>query len=119
MLPHKSLVSVMICIAISPVIALSQTRPTRVTTTTAPTVRGPQRWEKAIAEYEKQDKENPPPKGALLFTGASSIRMWKSLPQAFADQTVLNRGFGGSEIADATYFADRIIFPYEPKMILL
>src|SRR5207302_2330225 len=43
--------------------------------------------------------------------------MWTSLPQDFPDQTILNRGFGGSQIADATYFAERIIFPYEPKMI--
>jgi len=32
---------------------------------------------------------------------------------------VLNRGFGGSQIVDATHFADRIIFPYKPKMVLL
>ncbi len=32
---------------------------------------------------------------------------------------VINRGFGGSQIADATHFADRIIIPYKPKMVLL
>ena len=32
---------------------------------------------------------------------------------------VLNRGFGGSQIVDATHFADRIIIPYKPKMVLL
>ena len=37
----------------------------------------------------------------------------------FPGQPVLNRGFGGSQIVDATYFADRIIFPYKPKMVLL
>ena len=75
------------------------------------------RWEKEISGYEQQDRANPPPKGALLFTGASTIRMWKSLAADFPEQKVINRGFGGSQIADATHFADRIIFPYEPKMI--
>jgi lysophospholipase L1-like esterase len=30
---------------------------------------------------------------------------------------VINRGFGGSEIADATHFCDRIVVPYKPRMI--
>lgn len=77
------------------------------------------KWEKEIAAFEKADSANPPPKGAVLFTGASSIRMWKSLPADFPGVTILNRGFGGSEIADATHFAPRIIFPYKPKTIYL
>src|SRR2546423_1801598 len=87
--------------------------------TSAPATRptGFARWEKEIAAYEQQDRANPPPKGALLFTGASTIRMWKSLAADYPDQKLINRGFGGSQIADATHFADRIIFPYEPKMI--
>jgi lysophospholipase L1-like esterase len=32
---------------------------------------------------------------------------------------VINRGFGGSHIVDATHFAERIVFPYQPKMIFL
>jgi lysophospholipase L1-like esterase len=32
---------------------------------------------------------------------------------------VINRGFGGSQIADSTHFAERIVFPYAPRMILL
>jgi lysophospholipase L1-like esterase len=77
------------------------------------------RWEKEIAAFEKSDRENPPPKGGLLFIGSSSIRMWTSLPTDYPDQKILNRGFGGSEIEDSTHFADRVIFPYEPKMIYL
>ena len=32
---------------------------------------------------------------------------------------VINRGFGGSQIVDSAHFADRIIFPYAPRMIFL
>src|SRR5205823_5645605 len=38
--------------------------------------KGPERFEKDIAAYEAQDRENPPPKGQILFTGASTIRRW-------------------------------------------
>ena len=76
-------------------------------------------WEKEIAAYEAADKTSPPPKGAILFIGSSTIRLWKTLAQDFPDHHVINRGFGGSEIADSTHFADRVIFPYEPKMVLI
>ncbi len=76
-------------------------------------------WEKEIAAYEAADRTNPPPKGAVLFVGSSTIRMWKSLATDFPDHAVVNRGFGGSEIADSTHFADRIVVPYEPAQIFL
>jgi len=75
------------------------------------------RWEKEVAAYEASDRTNPPPKNALLFTGASTIRKWTTLAQDFPGQPVLNRGVGGSEIVDITHFADRIVFPYHPRMI--
>jgi len=31
---------------------------------------------------------------------------------------VINRGFGGSEIEDATHFAERLVFPYLPKQVI-
>ncbi len=77
------------------------------------------RWEKEIAGYEASDRSNPPPKGGALFTGSSTIRLWKTLASDFPDHKVINRGFGGSEIVDATHFADRIIFPHEPKQVFL
>src|SRR5438445_12744589 len=77
------------------------------------------KWEKEITAYEQMDRTNPPPKGALLFIGSSTIRLWKTLAEDFPQHRVINRGFGGSEIVDATHFADRIIFPYQPRMVFL
>jgi lysophospholipase L1-like esterase len=76
-------------------------------------------WEKEIQAFEAADRTQPPPKGAILFTGASGIRMWKTLAEDFPDQKVINRGFGGSEMADAVYFADRIVTPYKPRLIVI
>jgi hypothetical protein len=43
------------------------------------------RWEKAIADFESQDKTNPPPKGGLVFIGSSTIARWKTLAQDFPE----------------------------------
>lgn len=77
------------------------------------------RWEKEIAALELADKTNPPPQGGNLFVGASTIKRWTTLAQDFPDQKVVNRGFGGSQICDSTHFADRLIFPHRPKLVLL
>jgi lysophospholipase L1-like esterase len=77
------------------------------------------KWEKTIAGFEQKDKETPPPKGAVLFVGSSTIVRWKSLAADYPGVTVLNRGFGGNQIKDSTYYAERMIFPYEPKAIFL
>ncbi len=77
------------------------------------------KWEKEIAAYEQMDRTNPPTAGALLFIGSSTIRLWKTLAQDFPSHRVINRGFGGSEIVDATHFAERVILPYKPRMVFL
>jgi lysophospholipase L1-like esterase len=76
-------------------------------------------WEKEIAAYEAADRQDPPPKNGILFIGSSTIRLWKTLADDFPGMKVINRGFGGSEIVDSTHFADRLIFPHEPKQIFL
>jgi lysophospholipase L1-like esterase len=76
------------------------------------------RWEKAVAAMERRDREKPPPRGAVLFAGSSSIRLW-DLSQSFPGVAVVNRGFGGSQIADATHFAPRLILKHEPRLVVL
>jgi lysophospholipase L1-like esterase len=77
------------------------------------------KWEAEISAYERMDATNPPATGGFVFTGSSTIRLWKTLAQDFPNQPVLNRGFGGSELCDATHFADRIVFPYKPRKVFL
>jgi len=75
------------------------------------------RWEKEIAAFETKDATAPPPKDAILFAGSSSIRLW-NVKKSFPDLAVINRGFGGSEIADSTHFAPRIIIKAQPRVIV-
>jgi lysophospholipase L1-like esterase len=77
------------------------------------------RWDAEIAAFERQDLTNPPPKQAILFIGSSSIRLWKTLAQDFPEHKVINRGFGGSQIADSADFVERIVVPYRPRMVVM
>lgn len=77
------------------------------------------RWEPDIEAFEATDKTNPPPQQAILFIGSSSIRIWSDLQRDFPGHKVFKRGFGGSELSDSVWFANRIVIPYRPKMILL
>ncbi len=84
----------------------------------AKAVDNPMQWEPAIAAFEAGDRAQPPPKNAVLFIGSSSIEHWKSVVADFPEVSVINRGFGGSQLPDSTYYADRIIAPYHPRAIV-
>ena len=77
------------------------------------------KWESAIAAYEASDRTNPPPKNPIVFVGSSSILRWKSLAQDFPGLPVVNRGFGGSQLADSVNFAERIVIPYAPRQVVV
>ena len=80
---------------------------------------GPQRWEADIAAFEAQDQAAAPAPGGVVFVGSSSIRLWETLAEDFEGIPVVNRGFGGSEMGDALHFADRIILPYRPRLVVV
>lgn len=77
------------------------------------------RWESDILAFEITDRTNPPPRNAILFVGSSSIRLWKEAPEQFREYTIINRGFGGSHLSDSVAFAERIVIPYLPRLIVL
>ena len=55
----------------------------------------------------------------LVFIGSSSIALWESLKRDFAPYIVVQAGFGGSRIADAITYHDRLINRYQPKIVVL
>lgn len=76
-------------------------------------------WADDMAAFARADQTRPPPRGGIEFVGSSSIRMWQSLAEDFPGKPVFNRGFGGSEVRDSTYYADRIVIPYAPCKVFL
>lgn len=81
--------------------------------------RTPDKFEPEIRKFEVVDRRTPPPVGAVLFTGSSSIRLWTNLTTDFPGRQVINRGFGGSQMSDLLYFFDRVVVPYHPPMIVV
>lgn len=53
----------------------------------------------------------------ILFVGSSSFRMWSSLKDDMAPVAVLNRGFGGSTVAEVNAFFDDLVAPFRPTAI--
>lgn len=76
-------------------------------------------FEQDMQQFAMADAASPSPENGVLFIGSSSIRLWDGLAADFPGITVINRGFGGSELRDSTYYADRIIAPYAPRKILI
>jgi lysophospholipase L1-like esterase len=72
-----------------------------------------------IAAFKKMDSVLFPPRNAILFVGSSSFTMWKDVQKYFPQFTIVNRGFGGSSLSDVSRYAEDIIFPYQPKQIVI
>ena len=75
-------------------------------------------WEPAIAAFEESDRTSPPPTGEIVFVGSSSIRLW-DVHRYFPDLKIINRGFGGSQLSDAVRYAERIVIPYTPRIVVV
>jgi lysophospholipase L1-like esterase len=78
----------------------------------------PDRWSQAAQHFEQWDSQNSYPENAVLFVGSSSIVGW-STAAAFPDFPVINRGFGGSVMAESVYYAERFILKYNPKVVVV
>lgn len=72
-----------------------------------------------IQAFKQQDKAQMPPKNAILFVGSSSLRMWKNMQEMLPEYSVINRGFGGSNLLDLQRYLGDIVFPYQPKQIII
>jgi len=84
-----------------------------------PAAADPAKWLKEIDRLTAHDATTPPPRDAVVFVGSSSIRRWDSLAQDFPGIPTINRGFGGSELADSVFYADRIVIPYHPRTVVV
>jgi len=79
----------------------------------------PDNWAADIDQFTAADAVQPPAAGGVVFVGSSSIRLWSTLAEDFPGVPVINRGFGGSELADSVFYADRIVIPYKPRLVVV
>jgi lysophospholipase L1-like esterase len=83
------------------------------------TIGRPEFWQFQIRGYERADRASSPRPGVIVFTGSSSIRLWKTLKEDMKPLDVINRGFGGSQLAQVGGYARRIVTPYRPRAVVL
>jgi len=72
-----------------------------------------------IKAFRKADSITAPAKDAILLIGSSSFTNWKNVATYFPNHTIINRGFGGSSLPHMTFYAEDIIFKYNPKQIII
>lgn len=70
--------------------------------------------EKAVLEkYPVNERQ-----GEIVFYGASNFRLWTEMENDLADFKVQNHGFGGSTDKDLVQRSDRLLYPYNPKIVV-
>lgn len=57
--------------------------------------------------------------GSTLFTGSSTIRMWKTLQASFPNEKILNTGFGGSKASDLETHLFPLVIRLEPSRVFI
>lgn len=79
---------------------------------------GEDRWAEAMERFEALDAQTPPTPGGVVFVGSSSIRGW-NLDESFPEWNTLNRGFGGSQLADSVRNIDLLVLRHEPRAVVV
>jgi lysophospholipase L1-like esterase len=77
------------------------------------------RFEKNVQAYEATDRTNPPSLGAILLVGDSQFFRWKTVAEDLPEYTIVNRGIDSFQTSDLVHFAERLVLPYKPRMIIL
>ncbi len=72
-----------------------------------------------IQKFKKADSTSFPAANQILFIGSSSFTMWKDVGDYFPKHKILNRGFGGSKLVDLIRYRYEVIYPYQPRQIVI
>jgi lysophospholipase L1-like esterase len=76
-------------------------------------------WSESFAAFDAADRAKAPPQGAVVFVGSSSIRLWRDLEGRCDALPAIQRGFGGSLLADCAANVDRLVNRYRPRAVVL
>lgn len=78
------------------------------------------RWSSSFEAFAAADLKQAPQPGGVVFVGSSSIRLWNDLETSFSDHpVVIKRGFGGSQLLDCVKLVDRLVLPYQPRLVVV
>jgi lysophospholipase L1-like esterase len=77
----------------------------------------PEFWNSRVKKIEAR-YHGTNPQNRILFAGSSSIEYWETLEKDMEPLQVLNHGIGGTKVADVIFYADRLIYPFNPRAIV-
>jgi lysophospholipase L1-like esterase len=77
----------------------------------------PARFQNEIDAFRQWDTKNAAPADGVLFVGSSTIRLWPTV-ERFPGLPVINRGFGGSQIPDATRYLQDLVLKHRPAVVV-
>ncbi len=78
------------------------------------------RWQSSLTAFDTADKAGLPGADGVLFVGSSTIRFWTNLAQDFRQApVVINRGFGGSTMAECSLFTRELVVRYKPRQVMV
>jgi lysophospholipase L1-like esterase len=78
------------------------------------------RWQTSLSDFAAADKAHPPGREGVLFVGSSTIRMWRNISDDFRQvPVVINRGFGGSTLADCDHYVRELVIQYQPRQVMV
>jgi lysophospholipase L1-like esterase len=78
-----------------------------------------ERFERKVREYVAADRVQPPPRGAILFAGDSQFYRWSTIQEDLPGYTLINRGIDSFQTEDLIRYADQLITPHQPRLIVL
>jgi hypothetical protein len=87
--------------------------------TAAPAAAQSTALENQVAALERKAAKFPPPDGAIVITGSSTIRLWTQIRNDLAPLETVPRGFGSSTADDLDYYLDRLVLPYAPRAVVI
>jgi lysophospholipase L1-like esterase len=86
--------------------------------TPGPVVTPADPWAEAMSAFANADNADAHA-GGVVFVGSSSIRLWADLEKRYSSYSAVNRGFGGSTLADCVKHMDRLVLPHKPRLVVI
>jgi len=79
----------------------------------------PNRFKEQVNQLLKKEHNFNSDKKLVVFTGSSSVRMWKDVQDYFPKYNIINNGFGGSHFSDLIYFYNELIIKQTPEILFI
>ena len=81
--------------------------------------KSPLRYETQMNQFDSLNLIEKDNENSILFIGSSYIRKWTTLREDLDYSDIINRGFGGSNMNDVSFYIKRLAYPHQPKAIFI